>query len=159
MSRELKQLEEDEEKLKNEITFIDSAIIAQGLHKPDSEHFMKSMYRSRLDEIHKELHEKVFVNILVKLFESEETNRTFACYIAPNCTLLLMLSILLLIITIIIIIIIIIIVIIIIIIIIIIIYPNLPRNAIVRVSTIPSSERRALGQDVLALSAEKEINK
>ena len=61
-----------------------------------------------------------------------------------------MLSILLLIITI---------IIIIIIIVIIIIYPNFPRNAIVRVSTIPSSERRPLGQDVLALSAEKEINK
>ena len=41
LSCELKQLEEDEEKLKNEIIFI------------------KSMYRSRLDEIQKELHEKV----------------------------------------------------------------------------------------------------
>ena len=69
--RELKQLEEDEEKLKNEIIFINSAIITQVPHKPDSEHFVKPMYRSRLDEIQKELHEKVFVNISVKLFVSE----------------------------------------------------------------------------------------
>ena len=59
LSRELKQLEEDEEKLKNEIIFSNSTIITQVLHKPDSEHFIKSMYRSRLDEIQKELHEKV----------------------------------------------------------------------------------------------------
>ena len=88
LSRELKELEEDEEKLKNEIIYINSAIITQVLHKPDSEHLIKSMYRSRLDEIQKELHEKVFVNILVKLFVSEETNRTVTCskpkfHIAP----------------------------------------------------------------------------
>ena len=46
LSRELKQLEEDEEKLKNEIIFINSTIITQVLHKPDSEHFIKSTYRS-----------------------------------------------------------------------------------------------------------------
>ena len=73
LSRELKQLEEDEEKLKNEIIFINSTIITKVLHKPDSEHFIKSMYRSRLDETQKEFHEKVFVNILVKLFVCEET--------------------------------------------------------------------------------------
>ena len=88
LSRELKELEEDEEKLKNEIIYINSAIITQVLHKPDSEQFIKSMYRSRLDEIQKELHEKVFVNILVKFFVSEETNRTVTgskpkLYIAP----------------------------------------------------------------------------
>ena len=38
------------------------------------------MHRYRLDEIQKELHEKVFVNILVKLFVSAEKNRTFTCY-------------------------------------------------------------------------------
>ena len=80
MSQELKQLEEDEEKLKNEIIYINSAIITQVLHKPDGEHFIKSMYRSRLIEIQKELLERVFVNILVILFVSEETNRTFTCY-------------------------------------------------------------------------------
>ena len=67
------------------------------------------------------------MNILVKLFESEEANKTFTCYITPNCTLLLMLSIL--------IINIIIVVIIITIIIIVIIYPNFPRNYLVRRST------------------------
>ena len=41
------------------------------------------MYKSRLDEIQKELHEKVLVNLLVKLFESEETNRTFTFFITP----------------------------------------------------------------------------
>ena len=43
LSRELKELEEDEEKLKNEIIYINSAIITQVLHKPDSEHLIKSM--------------------------------------------------------------------------------------------------------------------
>ena len=38
------------------------------------------MHRYRLDEIQKELHEKVFVNILVKLFVSAEKNRAFTCY-------------------------------------------------------------------------------
>ena len=46
LSPELKQLEEHEEKLKTEITFINSAIIMQVLYKPDCEHFIKSMYRS-----------------------------------------------------------------------------------------------------------------
>ena len=41
LSRELKQLEGNEEKLKNEIIFINSAIITQVHHKPDSEHFIK----------------------------------------------------------------------------------------------------------------------
>ena len=41
LSRELKQLERNEEKLKNEIIFINSAIITQVHHKPDSEHFIK----------------------------------------------------------------------------------------------------------------------
>ena len=76
--------------MRNKITFINSAIITQILHKPDSEHFIKSMYRSRLNEIQKELHEKVFGNILVKFFESEEANRTFTCYLTPNSTFLLM---------------------------------------------------------------------
>ena len=46
---------EDVEKLKTEKTFINSAIIAQVLHKPGSKHFIKSMCRSQLDEIQKEL--------------------------------------------------------------------------------------------------------
>lgn len=37
LSRELKQLEEHKKKLKNEITFINSAIITQLLHKSDSD--------------------------------------------------------------------------------------------------------------------------
>ena len=68
---QLEQPEEDEEKLKTEFTFINSAIITQVLHKPDSEHFIKSMYRSRLDEIQKELPEKLFMNILVKLYNQK----------------------------------------------------------------------------------------
>ena len=42
------------------------------------------MYKSRLDEIQKELHEKVFVNLSVKLFQSEETNRTFTFFITQE---------------------------------------------------------------------------
>ena len=79
LSRELKQSEEDEEKLKHEITFFNKAIITQVFHKQDSEHFIRSMCRSRLDEMQEELHEKVFVNILLKLVVSIETNRTFTC--------------------------------------------------------------------------------
>ena len=86
------------------------------------------MNRSRLDEIQKEIHEKVFANILVKLFESEEANRTFTCYITLNCALLLVLSILFIIFTI-----------------IIIIYPNFPRNTVVILFTIPSSEWKPSG--------------
>ena len=50
LNREMNQLEEDEEKLKKEITFVNSAIITQVLYKPDSEHFIKSIYRSRLEK-------------------------------------------------------------------------------------------------------------
>ena len=39
------------------------------------------------------------------------------------------------------------------------IYPNFLRNTIVRLFTVPSSEWKPRGQDVSALSAEKEINK
>ena len=42
LSRQLKKLEDEKEKLKNEMDFIES------------------MYRTRLDEIQRELHEKVF---------------------------------------------------------------------------------------------------
>ena len=62
-------------------------------------------------------------------------------YITTNCALLLMLSILF------------------IIILYIYIYPNFPRNTVVRLFTIPPSEWKPLGQDVSAASAEKEINK
>ena len=40
--------------------FINSATIAQVLHNPEDEIQIKSMYRTRLDEIQRELHEKVF---------------------------------------------------------------------------------------------------
>ena len=42
LSRQMKKLEDEKEKLKNEMDFIES------------------MYRTRLDEIQRELHEKVF---------------------------------------------------------------------------------------------------
>ena len=40
--------------------FINSATIAQVLPNPENEIQIKSMYRTRLDEIQRELHEKVF---------------------------------------------------------------------------------------------------
>ena len=60
LSRQLKNLEDEKEKLKNEMDFINSATIAQVLHNPENEIQIKSMYRTRLDEIQRELHEKVF---------------------------------------------------------------------------------------------------
>ena len=59
LSRQLKKLEDEKEKLKNEMDFINSATIAQVLHNPENEIEIKSMYRTRLDEIQRELHEKV----------------------------------------------------------------------------------------------------
>ena len=60
LSRQLKNLEDEKEKLKNEMDLINSATIAQVLHNPENEIQIKSMYRTRLDEIQRELHEKVF---------------------------------------------------------------------------------------------------
>ena len=40
--------------------FINSATIAQVLFNPENEIQIKSMYRTRLDEIQRELHEKAF---------------------------------------------------------------------------------------------------
>ena len=40
--------------------FINSTTIAQVLHNPENEIQIKSMYWTRLDEIQRELHEKVF---------------------------------------------------------------------------------------------------
>ena len=60
LSRQLKKLEGEKEKLKNEMDFINSTTIAQVLHNPENEIQIKSMYRTRLDEIQRELHEKVF---------------------------------------------------------------------------------------------------
>ena len=60
LSQQLKNLEDEKEKLKNEMDFINSATIAQVLHNPQNEIQIKSMYRTRLDEIQWELHEKVF---------------------------------------------------------------------------------------------------
>ena len=59
LSQQLKVLEKDVEKLKTEKTFVNSAIIAQVLHKPGSKHFIKSMCRSQLNEIQKELYENI----------------------------------------------------------------------------------------------------
>ena len=60
LSRQLKKLEGEKEKLKNEMDFINSTTIAQLLHNPENEIQIKSMYCTCLDEIQKELHEKVF---------------------------------------------------------------------------------------------------
>ena len=60
LSWQLTKLEDEKEKLKNEMDFINSATIAQVLHNPENEIEIKSMYRTRLDEIQRELHEKVF---------------------------------------------------------------------------------------------------
>ena len=60
LSQQLKNLEDEKEKLKNEMDFINNATIAQVLHNPQNEIQIKSMYRTRLDEIQWELHEKVF---------------------------------------------------------------------------------------------------
>ena len=57
---QLKKLDDEIENLKNKIDFINSATIAQVLHNPENEIQIKSMYRTRLDEIQQELHEKVF---------------------------------------------------------------------------------------------------
>ena len=62
----MKNLEDEKEKLKNEMDFINSATIAQVLHNPQNEIQIKSMYGTRLDEIQWELHEKVFT-ILYKI--------------------------------------------------------------------------------------------
>ena len=59
LSQQLKVLEEDVEELKTEIKFINSTIITQVLYKPGSKHFIKSMCRSKLDEIQKELYENI----------------------------------------------------------------------------------------------------
>ena len=60
LSRHLKKLEDEKEKLKNEMDFTNRATISQVLHNPENEIQIKSMYRTRLDEIQLELHEKVF---------------------------------------------------------------------------------------------------
>ena len=66
LSRQLKNLQDEKEKLKNEMDFINSATIAQVLHNPEDEIQIKSMYRTRLDEIQRELHEKVFYYFFIK---------------------------------------------------------------------------------------------
>ena len=50
-SQQLKKLEDGKEKLKNEMDFINSTTIVQVLHNPENEIQIKSMYRTRLDEI------------------------------------------------------------------------------------------------------------
>ena len=47
-SQQLKKLEDEKEKLKNEMDFINSTTIVQVLHNPENEIQIKSMY---LDEI------------------------------------------------------------------------------------------------------------
>ena len=44
LSRQLKNLEDEKEKLKNEMDFINSATIDQVLHNPENEIQIKSMY-------------------------------------------------------------------------------------------------------------------
>ena len=58
--RQLKKLDDEKEKLKKEMDFINGTTIAQVLHNPENEIQKESMYRTRLDEIQQELHEKVF---------------------------------------------------------------------------------------------------
>ena len=50
-SQQLKKLEDEKEKLKNEMEFINSTTIVQVLHNPENEIQIKSMYRTCLDEI------------------------------------------------------------------------------------------------------------
>ena len=50
-SQQLKKLEDEKEKLKNEMDFINSTTIVQVLHNPENEIQIKSMYRTCLDEI------------------------------------------------------------------------------------------------------------
>ena len=56
----MRNLEDEMEKLKNEMDLINSSTIAQVLHNPENEIQKKSMYWTHLDEIQQELHEKVF---------------------------------------------------------------------------------------------------
>ena len=50
-SQQLKKLEDEKEKLKNEMEIINSTTIVQVLHNPENEIQIKSMYRTCLDEI------------------------------------------------------------------------------------------------------------
>ena len=54
------QKKKKKKKLKSEMDFINSTTIAQLLHNPENEIQIKSIYRTRLDEIQQELHEKFF---------------------------------------------------------------------------------------------------
>ena len=63
LSQQLQSVEETIEKLKNELDFINTCIIAQVLHNPDNEATIKNLYQDRLDEIQKDFREKViFLN-------------------------------------------------------------------------------------------------
>ena len=53
-------MKKKKKKKKNEMDLINSTTIAQLLHNPENEIQIKSIYRTRLDEIQQELHEKVF---------------------------------------------------------------------------------------------------
>ena len=50
-SQQLKKLEDEKEKLKNEMEIINSTTIVQVLHNLENEIQIKSMYRTCLDEI------------------------------------------------------------------------------------------------------------
>ena len=55
LSRQQKKIEDEKEKLKNEMDFINRATIAQVLHYQENEILIKSIYQTRLDEIQGEL--------------------------------------------------------------------------------------------------------
>ena len=54
LSRQQKKIEDEKEKLKNEMDFINRATIAQVLHYQENEILIKSIYQTRLDEIQRE---------------------------------------------------------------------------------------------------------
>ena len=60
LSLQQKKLEGEKEKSKTEMDFINSATIVQVLQNPENEIQIKSMYPTHLDEVQRELHEKVF---------------------------------------------------------------------------------------------------
>ena len=63
LCQQLQEVEKDIEKLKNEFDFINTSFITQVLHNPDNKAFIKNMYQDRLDEIQKDIREKVIFSI------------------------------------------------------------------------------------------------
>ena len=63
LCQQLKNIETEIEKLNTELDFINTSIITQVIHNPDKEATIKNFYQERLDEIQKDIREKVQYNL------------------------------------------------------------------------------------------------